>query len=511
MARRLVTPDEMQRADALTIEAGTPASVLMDRAGRAVARTAIRVAGGRYGKRALVVCGKGNNGGDGFVVARVLANEGLTVRCVTLFDPDEAQGAAREHLTAMSRAGVSPVPYDNSSDDDWDVVVDAIFGTGFKGEVQGQARDAVECVNRSGRVVSVDIPSGVNGETGAVEGTAVDAFVTVAIAAQKLGTAVPAGSTHAGGIEVVDIGIDVDRVQATAWMCEMSDVRSWLEPRLPDAHKKSSAIFILAGSEAMSGAAILSSRGALRMGSGYVTLGTPKSVKGAGAQVPELIVRTVEGDTLGPDALDAFAEGIEQADAVAIGPGLGRGERQTALVERIVKECPLPLVLDADALNALEGRVELLAARSAVTVLTPHPGELARLLGTSTKAVVADRLAAAREIASQVGPNTAILAKGHRSVVAGAGEKALWVVPTGGPELATAGTGDVLTGAVTALLGAAGKIEGPPVQQVLAAAYVHGVAGTEAGRRVGPSGVVAWDVAEALPEAVRNVTAGIRS
>jgi NAD(P)H-hydrate epimerase len=228
-------------------------------------------------------------------------------------------------------------------------------------------------------------------------------------------------------------------------------------------------------------------------------------------QMPEVLVRTVsDKDVLGPEALDAFAEVISDAEAIAIGPGLGRGPQQTALVERAVTELDVPLVLDADALNALEGRTDILKKREQKTVLTPHPGELARLLGVSTKEVVSDRLAAAREARHFFGEATTLLLKGNRSIVTDGDDGEITIIPVGGPELATAGTGDVLTGAIAATLrrhrddpDEPGAMISPP--NVVVAAYVHGLAGTIAGERVGPSGVVAWDVAEAIPEAVRRI------
>jgi NAD(P)H-hydrate epimerase len=500
----------MSRADAATIEAGTSAEELMDRAGRAVARAVIRVLGGRYGNRVLVVCGKGNNGGDGFVTARILAQEGLGVRCVALFDPAEAKGAALHHLRRMEGAGLALHRFAwPLVDGHWDVVVDAIFGTGFRGRPEGLAAEAIDYL-QGANVVAVDIPSGVSGATGEVEGEAIKAAVTVAIAAQKVGTAVPPGSLHAGEIDVVDIGIDTDIDSDVEYrLADDSDVRERLTHlRATTSHKRSAPVAVLTGSDRMRGAALLTARGAMRMGSGYVTLGTTRKVmEDAHSAMPELLGRVVtEADHLGPDSLEAFKEVIADAQALAIGPGLGRGDEQTRLVERALKELEIPLVLDADALNALEGKTHLLREREHTTVMTPHPGELARLLGRSTKEVVADRLGAARELAAMVGDATTVIVKGNRSIIGTAGHYT--IIPTGGPELATAGTGDVLTGAVAALLRRPdqGPPAQPPHEEAITAAYVHGLAGTVAGETVGPSGVVAWDVAEAIPETIRRIT-----
>lgn len=496
--RPLLLPDEMAEADRAVISSGTPASMLMERAGKAVARTVVALAGGRYGKKVTIVCGPGSNGGDGFAAARALAAEGLAVGCVAIFDPDDARGAAAEHLAKLSGAGVrvTRLPSGGLSVQDADVVVDAIFGTGFRGHPEGAADAAIRALAEHERVVAVDIPSGVDGATGRVEGAAVQAQVTVALAAEKVGTALSPGSLHAGRVDVVDIGIPVPGTGVQ--MLEREDVARSLPRRRADAHKRSGgSVAILAGSDEMRGAALLCARGALRMGAGYVTLGSTTAVKDAAAvSNPELLVVDLEGECLGPGSLEPFAEVLGRADALGIGPGLGRGDRQTRFVERVLEEVDLPLVVDADALNALAGRTGPLSERTAPTVLTPHPAELARLLGVGTEEVTGDRLAAARAAAERLGP-CVVLLKGHRTIVASSGGAASVVIPTGGPELATAGTGDVLTGAIAALL-AGGA---PDDAAAWSAAYVHGWAGSLAGESRGAAGAVAWDVAEALPAA----------
>ncbi len=461
----------MSRADEAAVSSGTPVEVLMERAGRALARAAIRVAGGRYGRRVLVLCGKGNNGGDGLVSARVLAGEGLSVRTVRLFEGDPLPPAA-----------------------EFDAVVDAIFGTGFKGAPEGAVATAIEGLAGHPRVVSADVPSGVDGATGAVEGAAVRAAVTVAMGAEKLGTALSPGASYAGRVEVAGIGIAIPPV--TAHLVEDDDVRRALPARPLHAHKRSGgSVAVLAGSEPTRGAALLCARGAGRMGSGYVTLGSTRSVVAAASGLlPEILTKTVTGDdVLGADALGSFGDVVERASCLAIGPGLGTGEAQRELVSRVLREVALPVVLDADALNVLD-RVAA-AERTAPAVITPHPAELARLLDAETADVVADRLGAARTAAQRFG--CVVAAKGHRTVVT-EGDRAV-VVPAGGPELATAGTGDVLTGAIAALLAAGVE----PFEAAWCAAYVHGVAGDLA-----PSGPLAWDVAEALGAARSRFTLG---
>jgi ADP-dependent NAD(P)H-hydrate dehydratase / NAD(P)H-hydrate epimerase len=508
----ILRPEEMVRADRATIEAGTPVEVLMDRAGRAVARAAIRVAGGRSGRRALVVCGTGNNGGDGFVVARRLAEEGLGVTCMVTFDARKVKGAPAHHLGLMMQAGVTPRPFDPGvAERDFDVVVDAIFGTGFSGDPRGLPAEAIDALDGLPHVVAVDMPSGVDGLTGNVERGAIHAEVTVAMAAQKLGTVLLPGASYAGRVEIADIGIDVqgwkhgdadssaDRPGPYIEWVEAGDVSASMAPRPLGAHKRSSgSVAILAGSDEMRGAALLCSLGALRMGAGYVTLGSSSKVQSAASVAqPELLCRTVtDRGVLGKEALDRFSDVVEKADALAVGPGMGTGDDQRALVEKVVIEVSRPVVLDADALNVLAWDVGPLAERTEAAVITPHPAELARLLGCETEEVTTDRIGAAAE-ASKRFPGCAVVLKGYRTIVTfGRGAAAL-VIPTGGPELATAGTGDVLTGALAAVL--AGGL--PRGAAAAVAAFVHGLAGTIAAESTGASGVLARDVAEALPAA----------
>ena len=471
----------------------------MDRAGRAVARAAIDLLGARYGSRVAVVCGKGNNGGDGLVAARLLMREGVDVRCFLVCSREEVQGAAAKHLQWSEAAGVRVEPFGRARLGSFapDLVVDAIFGTGFSGRAEGAAGEAIEAICDASLVVAVDIPSGVDGSTGACDGPCVSADVTVAIAAEKWGTSQPPGSIHAGSVHVVDIGIPIPPDAAEVWMVDGDDVARMLPGRKPDAHKRSAgAVVILAGSDPMPGAAALAGVGALRMGAGYVSLGTTgEAVRVVTELVPEILCTRLTSDAqLDAGSLTDLIDALDRADAVAAGPGLGRGEEISALVRELLSTVEAPLVLDADALNALEGDLSFVSQRSEPTILTPHAGEMARLLGCTNSEVVHDRLGAARAAASQSG-NAVVLLKGQRTIVATA--RASYVVGSGGPELATAGTGDVLTGAITALC-AAGV---PPVEAAIAGAHVHGIAGALAGQRLGTSAVMARDVADGLGRA----------
>jgi ADP-dependent NAD(P)H-hydrate dehydratase / NAD(P)H-hydrate epimerase len=498
--RALLSPEEMRRADERTISSGVPAEVLMERAGSAVARHVIALAGRRYGVRAAVVCGKGNNGGDGFVAARLLAEDGVSTRCLLVGDAGAARGPAGRQLAQARSSPARVEPFAPRLLAGCDVIVDALFGTGFKGIVEGEAAAVIEAMGDAGApVLAVDIPSGVTGATGAVHGPAVTAALTVVMGAEKVGTAVGAGAARSGHVEVVDIGIAVTGGRVS--MIEADDVSAVLPRRPLDSHKRSSgAVALLGGSAGMTGAVTLAARASVRMGAGYTTFGATAEVERAVSQsLPEVLSNVVaEGQTLGPESLDAFRPTLEKATALAVGPGLGSGSRQRALVERVLGEVELPVVLDADGLNVLAGHTAALEARSHPTVLSPHPAELARLVDTSIDALQEDRVGAAQAAARRFG--CAVVLKGYRSVTASPGGLVA-VNPTGTPDLATAGTGDVLTGALAALL-AAGL---DPYVASWAAVYVHGRAGSVARGRVGGPGVLAWDVAEALPEAVESL------
>jgi len=498
--RPLLTPEEMGRADRATIEAGSPGEVLMERAGGAVLRAAIEVAGGRYGRRIIVVCGRGNNGGDGFVVARRARQEGMTARCLFVGDPSKVKGASAHHMQLMEAAGVGVEPFDHAALGGADVVVDAIFGTGFRGVAEGQFAEAIAAINSSGApVVAVDIPSGIDGATGRAAGPAVQASVTVTMAAEKIGTAIGAGAVHSGTVEVAEIGIPVGG--AGVWMIEAADVAQRLPARHPDAHKRSlGAVALLGGSAGMSGAMVLAASAAVRAGAGYVTAGVTPAVDAVlSVALPEVLTHAVtDGDVLGPECLDAFGPVVDRAGVLAVGPGLGRGEAQAGLVGRVLDEVTLPVVIDADGLNVLAGETDALQKRDAPCVLTPHPAELARLLEVTTAEIQDDRPGSVRRAAERFG--CIVLLKGFRTLVAEP-EGMVVVNPTGGPELATAGTGDVLTGAIATLL-AAGI---DAFESAWMGAYLHGLAGSVAAER-GVRGVSAGDVAQALPEAAARLT-----
>jgi NAD(P)H-hydrate epimerase len=504
----VLTPAEASTLDRETQEWGVEAEVLMERAGRAVARAARDLAGGSYGRRAVVVCGKGNNGGDGLVAARHLGRAGVRTTVVLLEDPGELREPAATNARRLGEVpGIRLRTFHQGSLQRElaraDVAVDAIFGTGFRGMPEGDWAAGIASLNEAGvPIVAVDIPSGVNGTTGVVEGEAVRARLTVTFGAVKLGAVLMPGAEHAGIVRVADIGFPDDLVRARAWLTEPSDVAAWLPARDPDTHKRASGVLVVvAASRSMTGAARLIAMAAGRVGTGLVTVAAPEGAMPqiqAGLTEPTFLPlpETAEG-TVAADSVAPLLELLEVADALAIGPGLTTNDQTVAFVRETVRRSPVPLILDADGLNAFTGDVAALQDRQADAVLTPHVGEFARLTGVKRRDLDADRPTHVRALAEQTGAVT--LLKGSRTVIAQPDGR-LFVNVTGSPALATAGTGDVLTGMIGGLL-ARGV---PPLESAAAAAYLHGLAGVFAGRDQA-EGALAGDVLERIPEALVQV------
>lgn len=508
--RPILTAAETQALDRETEARGVSIETLMERAGLAVARATQAVAGGAYGRRAVTVCGKGNNGGDGLVAARYLARWGMGVTVLLLPDPGDLREPAATNFRRLEEAGVRWRPYSPQALarelDRADVAVDAIFGTGFRGVPEGAHAEAIEILGGSGvPVVAVDIPSGVEGDTGTVRGPAVEATVTVTLGAPKVGDVLFPGAAHAGLVEVADIGFPEDLLGSDLLLVEPEDVLSLLPLRDPEAHKhRSGVVLVVAGSRRMTGAARLVAEGAYRAGAGLVTVAVPEGIlpvvqaglaEATFLPLPEGPMGSVA--EAGWDVLDAR---LDRFDAVAMGPGLSTDDQTPAFVRRVVAESMAPVVVDADAINAFAGRGGDLAGRTADAVITPHTGEFGRLFGMPASEVLEDRVGFARKGAAET--RAVVLLKGPRSLVA-LPDGEVRVNPTGSPVLATGGTGDVLTGAIAAYL-ARGL---PAADAATVAAYVHGVAGEVAGEAFG-EGATSVDVALAVPEAVRRIREG---
>ncbi|MGQ0826089.1 MAG: NAD(P)H-hydrate dehydratase [Actinomycetota bacterium] len=442
----MLTPEEVAELDRRSVAAGTPEVVLVERAGAAVARAAVRMLGGTYGRRVVVVCGTGNNGADGRVAARRLRVLGVGV---DMFDL--AAGIA-DLPRAVRRANLA---------------IDAMFGTGFRGELVGDAARACELMAGL-PTLAIDIPSGVDGTSGERRGTAVRADETVCFVARKPGLLFEPGRSLAGYVRVVDIGIGIPERPRLA----VPGVGDLVLPvRTPTAHKWDAALMVVGGSNGMIGAPMMVANAAARSGAGMIVCGLPGSETAAAALGTEIVTRALPATADGhidEDAARVVLKDLGPFAAIAIGPGLGRDDRAHAAARRIIAEAPVPLVVDADALNALATDPSPLRIRHAAklpfAILTPHEGEFERLAG---RPVGADRVAAARALATRT--DAIVLLKGPGTVIAAPDGDAV-INPTGTAALATAGTGDILTGIIGGLLANGAE----PFVAALTGAYVHG-------------------------------------
>jgi NAD(P)H-hydrate epimerase len=500
---------------------GVPSIDLMERAGAGVAHAVERLDGGP----AAVLCGKGNNGGDGLVAARLLREAGRPVTVICIAPPEELSGDAHVNLERLP--GDPPVRLDGSSWGQRDlsgapppgagalenaqVLVDALLGTGFKGEARGEVAVAIAAIEgHPAPVVSVDVPSGVDASTGVVSGPAVHAALTVTFHAPKPGLWINPGKEHAGVVETIDIGIPRGAPLAPSIGLIEPTVLELLPRRRPGSTKFSSGhVLVVGGSRGLTGAPRMAAHASMRAGAGYVTACVPGSLQAliAASATPELMTRglpdsdgSFDTDGVG-DVLDAAGRG---ALALALGPGLGRRERAGAFARAVAGGAEVPMVLDADGLNAHVGHLGDLAVRSTATVLTPHAGELGRLLSLESAAIDSERLRHARAAAVQA--QSVVVLKGDDTLIAEPSGRVA-VSPGGAPALATAGTGDVLTGVIAAAL-AQGL---DAFAAAVAGVWLHVEAGREAARRLGGAeGVIATDVIAALPYA-RNVHARDRT
>lgn len=530
----LVSAAEMRALDRHTIETlGIPGALLMESAGRAVAEAVLveRAAAAGPGE-VLVVCAGGNNGGDGLVAARHLQLLGVPVRVHLVGDRSRLAPDAAANLARAEAVGV-PIATGRLRTAGAAVIVDALLGTGLTRAVEGPVATAIRRIAAArpgARVVAVDLPSGIDADTGRIHGVAVAADVTVAIALPKVGLALEPGRTLAGRILVARIGIadTAPGIRAGAALWSDAAVAARLPERPRDGHKgRFGHVLVVAGARGTTGAAALAALAAARSGAGLVTIACPAGVNEIlETKCTEPMTAPMPDAADGSFSLDAFAPILALAkarDVVALGPGIGRAAETQKLVRELIAAIPRPIVIDADGLfpfaaGATRGRrvdeaLGALKARKAATILTPHPGEAARLLGVSAAEINLDRIGAARRLAERTGAVTVL--KGAATVVTAPDGRTL-VTPTGSPALATGGTGDVLTGVIAALLAQApgelaarGRKGGTdPFELAALGAWLHGRAGDRAAARLGRAGLLAGDVIDELPrtlEALRQV------
>src|SRR6266850_532238 len=529
---KIVSAAEMREIDRLTDEKyGVPTRVLMENAGAAVADYILE----HYPKAQSigVICGKGNNGGDGFVVARKLHEEGRIVSVLLLADPKDLSGDAADMfrrlptppMTARTEADLEQAAVQTVFASD--LLVDAIVGTGFRPPLSGLAARAIELMRKAAvepdselgvarSVISVDIPSGADADAEAIKGSSslAPSFAVVTFTAPR--RVHVSANLSSGPTVVTKIGSPAEAIQSSLGLHAITaaDIETVVGPRRPDSHKGSFGhVLVVGGSLGKSGAAAMAGMAALRSGAGLVTIATPRSVLSSVAGfAPELMTEGLPETAEGTIALDALGhlEGMEEnKSVVAVGPGLSRHADTAEFVRLLAAKCRLPLVIDADGLNAFEGKAGELSGRSRPLIITPHPGEMARITGLSTAQVQEDRVKIARDFATS--HRCIVILKGAHTVVAHH-DGVVWINTTGNPGMATGGTGDILTGMVAAMVGQAvagsgAKDSGRLLLHILAAVFLHGLAGDLARDHLGEHSLIATDLLKYLPAAFRSVPA----
>jgi NAD(P)H-hydrate epimerase len=512
----LVTATEMQAMDRHTIEDfGIPGLVLMENAGRGATRFLLEQFPDIENNKVAVIAGRGNNGGDGFVMARYLKQKGIPVQVYLLAETDRVQGDALANLNLLKPLGVpvAEIPDGasfskfNSEMQGVDLWIDAILGTGLTSDVKGYFRTVIEYINGLNKpVFAVDLPSGLNSDTGQPCGTCICAAATATFAYAKTGHMVYPGADYTGKLKIVDIGIPPHIAAAVGpehFLITAQLIRTYLNPRPAEAHKGSTGrLLVVAGSTGKTGAAAMTSMAALRTGAGLVTLGVAESLNPTleGRMLEAMTVALPESGSgiLGESAFSAIQKELPGKQCLALGPGLGQAAETKRLIRKIIRHSEIPIVVDADGLNNLAGDVQDLAKAKAPIILTPHPGEMARLLGTKAGKVQQDRIHCAREFSTQ--HNVHVVLKGAATIIAHPDGR-VYINATGNPGMASGGMGDVLTGVIAGLIvqGAA------PEAACHAGVYLHGAAADSLVENMGPYGYLAGDVMQAIPREIKKI------
>jgi hydroxyethylthiazole kinase-like uncharacterized protein yjeF len=507
---KILTAAQMREVDRLTIERGIPGLVLMENAGSRVVDFLRETFAPLRSHRVTVVCGKGNNGGDGFVVARQLFTRKLCAALTVweIFDPATLTGDAAANRKMLEVCGCPVVR--ELPDDAYlaTIVVDAVLGTGLNGPAKGPALDAIRLINERfplAKKVSIDIPSGLPTEGAHPCGEFVRADYTVTFTAPKQSQCLSPVYEHVGALAVMPIGSPAELFEANPDyrlnLTTEEDLRSLFAPRPANSNKGMYGhVLVLGGSFGKSGAPAMAGFAAYRSGAGLVTVAVPKSaLPMVAAFRPELMTEPMEETPTGRFSfvnLDRILKQLERMTVLAIGPGLGTEEETVRLVRHIYEHAELPCVVDADALNALAGS---LPKTTQIRILTPHPGEMGRLVGKSTKEIQADRLGIAQQFAQDA--NATVVLKGDRTIIAFP-DGETWVNPTGSPALATGGTGDILTGMIAGLVA---QHPGDWRRATVAAVWLHGRCGYLAGRQWGVEAALATDILDFLPQAIHEL------
>jgi len=519
---KLVTADTMRRLDRIAVRGyGIRGVILMENAGKGVADIVKRELSRIGGRRVAIIAGKGNNGGDGFVCARHLKNSGYEVLVFTLSDPDGIKGDAGANALIWKKmdGGIYPIRSSRElkkhvlSLRHSSIIVDGILGTGIARPASGVYAAVIDLINKLGKpVVSIDIPSGMDGSTGKVLGRAVSAAVTATFAFAKAGFFVYPGRSYAGRVEIIDIGIPVDAAKGVDIRHNLIDgcmVSALLKPRKKDTHKGTYGhVLVIGGSIGKTGAVYMAGMGAMRAGAGLATIALPQSLN------PIMEVKTTEVMThplpekdgrLGEFSYHETEKILDGKSALVFGPGLGGGV-SFDYVKKTIFGCAgknIPLIIDADGLNALKGNIAVLrdaAKKGGKIIVTPHPGEMARLLNMTAKQVQDDRIGSALKLFQKTGCVTVL--KGASTLVVS--EDGVFINPTGNPGMATAGTGDVMAGMLGGFISQGLRCEDAAV----AAVYLHGLSGDEVAKERGETGIIATDLLSAIPKVLNSFVRG---
>ncbi len=513
---KVVTAEQMQELDRKAIETyRIPGIVLMENAGRGAAEVILATFPEIQKMKIAVIAGKGNNGGDGFVIARYLLNRGISVKVFLLTDSNVLRGDAETNFQMVRRMGGEVISLPSSKDyqkvkrdlEKFDLLIDGIFGTGLDTEVRGYYREVIDHLNSLQKpIVAIDIPSGLNANTGKPLGTAIHAFLTVTFGLPKVGHLVSPGTDYVGELKVIDIGIPrklVEEEKIQTHLLEYEEIRQRVSiPRRPDTHKGDYGhLLVIAGSVGKTGAAVMACQAALRMGAGLVTLAIPKSLNPImEVKLTEVMTEPLPETPLQTLSLRAFNPILrlcENKSAVVIGPGVGTFKETQTLILKLIKTLNLPIILDADGLTALSTQPKTLPLTNRSLILTPHPGEMARLTGSTGQKVQEDRIGLSRHFAQS--HHLYLILKGYRSLIA-TPKGEIFINPTGNPGLASGGTGDVLTGMIGGLICQGFDIL--PSLQV--SVYLHGMAGDWVARERGEKSLVATDLIEKIPSLLQG-------
>lgn len=504
----------MQELDRRAIAGGIPGIELMENAGRGTFEKIRQYFPEALRQNIVVLCGRGNNGGDGFVIARCLHHAGARVKAILLATADRVSGDARTNLDEYRRIGgavqeiTDAVQWGGAAPEVQraGLIIDALLGTGLSAEVTGLYRQVIEDINGSAaaRIVSVDIPSGIDATSGEVLGVAVRAHLTCTFGLPKRGLLTAPGASYTGSREVIDIGIPealVRDVETREFLLDEQYLQGMLPPRRHDAHKGTFGhVLIIAGSPGKTGAAALAGQGAMRAGAGLVTVAVPEALNPVlASKLTEVMTEPLpDAGTgfLGMKALPRLQEILQGKTVVALGPGIATRDETAGLVHRLLEQITVPVVVDADGLNVLAGNTDMLKRLRAPVVVTPHPGEMARLMGVSTQDVQRDRIGSARAFARHCG--VFVVLKGALSIIAEP-EGMVFINSTGNPGMASGGMGDALTGLIAGL--AAQGLTLTAAAQL--SVFAHGRIGDRIARKKAPIGILATDVIEGIPEELR--------